>query len=305
MIGGTTSLVSGFLPPEGAKQIFGDPLAQAGGFANPMGRGRREGDGLRVSGRWGWGSGTRHCRWILGGVSVSDDGRGAAGHSQGAATPLCFFPREAVTLHDNWHTLGLEGSGSVDYEVHDCWVPLHHMVAFPLRDPVVDEPLYRFSTMGALAAGVASVGIGLARRAIDELMRLATTKVPAGGARPLAERALVQAQLVECEAAWLSARTVLRDQTARCWEQASRDGEIAPESRRLLRVAAINAIERSTRVVDLCYTAGAGSSIHDSSPLQRCFRDMHVATQHGINGPLFMERLGRLAFGLSQDTSLL
>ncbi|MBL8329766.1 MAG: hypothetical protein JNJ71_13020 [Rubrivivax sp.] len=305
MIGGTTALVSGFLPAEGARQIFGNPRTQAGGFANPLGRGRRVEGGLRVSGRWGWGSGTRHCNWILGGVAVSEDGEGAATRSSGMHTPLCFFPREAVTLHDNWHTLGLEGTASVDYEVHQCLVPDTHWVAFPMQQPVVQEPLYRFSTVGALAAGVAWVGIGMARRAIDELIRLATVKVPAGGARPLAERAAIQSLLVECEAAWMSARLVLKEQTARCWEQAVREGELAPEARRLLRVAAINAVERSTRVVDLCYGAAGGSSIHDTSPLQRMFRDMHVATQHGINGPLFTERLGKIALGLSQDASLL
>jgi indole-3-acetate monooxygenase len=305
MVSGTAALVSGFLPADGAREIFGDPRTQTGGYSNPMGRGRMLDGGIRVSGRWGWGSATRHCNWILGGVSLGSGDETGSPRSGGVRTPLCFFPRAAVTLHDNWHTLGLEGTASVDYEVHDLVVPDRHWVSFPMTSPVVDEPLYRFSTIGALAAGVAWVAIGMARRAIDELVKLATHKVPAGGARPLAERALIQTQLIECEAAWLSAREVLREQTRRCWDQAVGQGEIAPEARRLLRVACINAVERCSRAVDLCYAAGGGSSIHDTSPLQRMFRDMHVATQHGINGPLFMERLGKLALGLSSDTSLL
>ena len=215
-----------------------------------------------------------------------------------------FFPASEVQLHDNWHTLGLAGTGSVDYEVRDAFVPEGRWVPFPMSGLVVDEPLYRFTSIGALAVGVAFVSVGVARRAIDELIALATGKVPMGGTRPLSDRALVQSQVTEAEAAWLSARSVLREQVHACMEQAAGEGTISEESRRLLRVAAINATERSARAVDIAYNAGAGTSIHDSSVLQRLFRDVHTATAHGANGPLFMERLGRMALGVSTATGV-
>lgn len=305
MVGGTTALSSGFLSPAWAREIYGDPRTVSGGFAGPAGRARPVAGGLQVSGRWSWGSGLSHCSWVVGGVVISDDGQGSALRSDGLKTPIVFFPRADVLLHDNWHTLGLQGTGSVDYEVNQVFVPEGRWVAFPMREPVVDEPLYRFSTVGALAAGVAFVAVGLARRAIDELMLLATTKVPAGGSRRLADRALVQSQLVEAEAAWLSARGALRDAVAAGMEEAAREGSITPATRRHLRVAAINAVERSTRAVDLCFGAGGGSSIHDGCVLQRVFCDMHTASQHGINSPLFSETLGRIAMGVPADSGLL
>jgi hypothetical protein len=44
----------------------------------------------------------------------------------------------------------------------------------------IDRPLYRFSFFGALAVGVAAVGLGLARRAVDELVDMAGGKRPQG-----------------------------------------------------------------------------------------------------------------------------
>jgi alkylation response protein AidB-like acyl-CoA dehydrogenase len=303
MVGGTTALTSGFLSPDWAREIYGDPRAVTGGFANPLGRGCVVDGGLRVTGRWGWGSGTTHCTWIVGGVSISADGGSTAVRSDGLKTPVVFFPRSEVKLHDNWRTLGLAGTGSVDYEVDDVFVPEGRWAPFPMLGPVIDEPLYHFSSIGALATGVAFVSVGIARRAIDEILKLATVKVPAGGARPLSDRAQIQSQVIEAEAAWLSARAVLREQVEACWHEASTVG-ISINSRRLLRVAAINATERSARAVDICYVAGGGSSIHDSSVLQRLFRDVHTATQHGANGPLFMERLGRMALGVATETGV-
>jgi alkylation response protein AidB-like acyl-CoA dehydrogenase len=305
MIGGTTALSSGFLSPAWAREIYGDPRTMSGGFAGPAGRARPVAGGLQVNGRWSWGSGLSHCNWVVGGVLVSDDGQGSATRSDGLKTPIVFFPRAEVQLHDNWHTLGLQGTGSVDYEVHEVFVPEGRWVAFPMHEPVVADPLYRFSTVGALAAGVAFVAVGLARRAIDELILLATTKVPAGGSRRLAERALVQSQLVEAEAAWLSARGALREAVAAGMHEASAEGRIGIATRRRLRLAALNAVERCTRAVDLCFSAGGGSSIHDGSVLQRVFCDMHTASQHGINSALFSETLGRIAMGVPADSGLL
>ena len=54
MVGGTTALFSGFLSPEWAREIFGNPRAVTGGFANPVGRGHAVDGGLKVTGRWGW-----------------------------------------------------------------------------------------------------------------------------------------------------------------------------------------------------------------------------------------------------------
>ena len=304
MVGGTSALTSGFLRPDWAKEIYGNPRTVTGGFANPIGRARVIDGGLQVTGRWGWGSGTSHCNWILGGVSISTDSSSHAVRSDGLKTPVVFFPRQDVKLHDNWHTLGLQGTGSVDYEVSNAFVPEGRWAPFPMLNPVVDEPLYRFTSVGALAAGVAFVSVGIARRAIDEAIKLATAKVPAGGTRPLSERSQVQSQIIEAESAWLSARSVLREQVQACMLQAATESTISDENRRLLRVAAINATERSACAVDIAYAIGGGSSIHSGSVLQSLFCDMHTATQHGANGPLFMERLGRMALGISTDSVL-
>jgi len=301
MIWGTTALCSGFLQPDWARTIYGDPRAVTGGYAMPVGRARVVEGGLRVGGRWSWGSGTSHCTWILGGALVDGDGSQSAVRPDGLRTPLVYFPRSEVTLHDNWDVGGLCGTGSVDYEIDDAFVPEGRWVPFPMKGPVVDEPLYRFTTIGALAAGVAHVCLGLAARAIDEIVALAAHKRPTSSARRLAERPVVQANVSEAEAAYLSARSFLRETIEACWQQAAGEGVVGEESRRRLRLAANNACERAAHAVDVCYLAGGGSSIWRSSPLLRVFRDMHVATQHGAVASSVLEVLGRMRLGLATD----
>lgn len=293
MIATTTGLCAGFLPAEHAAAIYGPPDAVTGGFANPAGTGRHVEGGLRVDGRWSWGSGTDHCTAICGGIRVAD--------SATLRAPVAFFDVADVELLDTWHVAGLRGTASGDYAVHDAFVPEGRWVDFTVAQPQVDHPLYRVPFLGALAIGVAAVTLGLARRAIDELVGLAE-KVPSGSSRTLAERPVVQADVARADAAVRGARAFLHEAAEECWDAARERPAVDDAHKYLLRLAATDAVARCAAAVDLCYHAGGGASIFTGHPLQRVFRDTHVATQHGMVAPRTYEALGRMTFGLPTDT---
>jgi alkylation response protein AidB-like acyl-CoA dehydrogenase len=302
MIAATTGLSAAYLPADWAERIYGDPATITGGFAMPVGTAVEAEGGLLVNGRWQWGSGTHHCTWIGGGCWVVDAGGAPAPRGvDGLNAPFVFFERGEVQIHDTWRVSGLRGTGSNDFEVVDVLVPEGRWVEFARAAPVVDGPLYRFPFLGALALGICAVSLGLARRAQDELVALAGGKRPAGSSRSLAERPVVQAAVARAEAAWRSAAALVREAIADAWEEAGTGRPLTDEHRRRLRLAATNATWQSAAAVDLMYHAGGGSSIHEHSPLQRVFRDVHVATQHAMVADRTLEPLGRMALGLPTD----
>ncbi len=302
MIGGTTALNAGYLRPDFAEAIYGDPRAVTGGLGRPAGKATVDGDGLRVSGTWSWGSGTSHCTWIGGGVQIIDDNGEPSRLADGSAAPFVYFERDQVELADNWHVVGLKGSGSVDYSVADVFVPADRWVSLGVDRPIVDAPLYRFSLLGALAMGVAAVTLGLARRAVDELIELGT-KRPEGSSRTLAERPAVQSELAQADADVRAARAFVADVVSDCWDRAAAGDDLRDEDKRLLRSAANHAVRRSTEAIDRCYTLAGGTAVYETSPLQRLFRDTHAATQHAMTAPRMWEPLGRLLFGLPTSTN--
>jgi alkylation response protein AidB-like acyl-CoA dehydrogenase len=147
--------------------------------------------------------------------------------------------------------------------------------------------------------------LGIARRAIDELIALATKKVPTWTQRPLAQRPVVHVQIAEAEAALRSARAFVFDAIDAAWDYALAGKTSPTEIRRDLRLAAANAVRQSVRAVDLMYEAGGGSAIHAESPLQRCFRDVHVVTQHFIVNPSTFEQTGKLYAGIGPASPML
>ncbi len=300
MIGVTTSLLSGYLPARWASEIFGDPASCTGGHAMPLGRALPVDGGLRVSGRWQWGSGSDHCTYV-GGACVVVDGDGhRQPRADGLAAPFVFFARDEVELLDTWDVMGMRATGSTDYEVTDVLVPEGRWAEPQLGAPVVDAPLYRFPFMAALALGVSAVSIGLARRAGDELVDLAGAKKPAQSSRTLAERPIVQADVARAEVAWRSARSFVREQVDGAWA-AAEEGALGVTHRRDLRLAATNATLAATHAVDLMYEAAGGSAVHRGGALERVFRDAHVATQHAMVSGRTLEVLGRVALGLPTD----
>jgi alkylation response protein AidB-like acyl-CoA dehydrogenase len=295
MIAMTTGVLGGYLPAEHATTIYAPAGAITGGLAAPMGEATAsDGGGIVVSGRWAWGSGTRHCTWIGGGTRLPSGGVG-----------FVFFDPADVELLDTWRVAGLEGTGSTDYAVAGAHVPEGRWVQVGSTAPTSDGPLYRFSFFGLLAVGVCSVALGLARRAVDELVALAAVKAPQGSTRPLAERSPVQADVADAEAAVRSARSFLEDVVGDAWDAVAAGGVASDEQRRSIRLATTNATAASARAVDLMYTAGGGASIYDDHPLQRVFRDVHVATQHAMVAPRTRELVGRMRLGLDTHTGQL
>lgn len=302
MIGVTTALNAGGLAHHHAQAVFGDPGAVVGGFAMPMGTATIANGGLRVSGRWSWGSGSSHCTTMGGGVRVVTATGERAELADGSRSPFVFFSPTDVALLDTWHVAGLRGTASTDYEVHEAFVPEGRWVDWLNGPgPVETGPLYRFPLFGALAVGVASVLVGLGQRAIDEVVDLAGKK-PHGSSKSLAERAVIQVEVARAEAAVRSSRGFLRDVVGACWTRVNYGDELSGEDRRSLRLAATNAAEQCAAAVDRCYHAGGGTSVYETSALQRVFRDAHVATQHGMVAPRTLEPLGRMRLGLPTDT---
>jgi len=86
------------------------------------------------------------------------------------------------------------------------------------------------------------------------------------------------------------------------WDSVSAGCEATIEERTKLRLATCNAAAASAQAVDFCYDTGGSSSIYDSSLLQRCFRDVHAATQHVAVAPDGLEDAGRVLFGLEPSS---
>jgi indole-3-acetate monooxygenase len=287
MIGATSGLMAAYLDAEVAREVFGADDAVASGVFAGLGKATREpGGGYRVRGRWPFASGCEHSPWRMGGVTID-----------GPVPHHALFRADETRVIDTWDVSGLRGTGSHDLEVDDVVIPARRV--FSLFDPPrVDGALYRLPFFGVLATAVASVGLGIARAAIDAFIAYATRPDPGGAPRPVLHREVAQLQLAQAEARLGAGRAGLLMASAAVEREVAAGGAAALPTRARLRIAAWHAATEAAGAVDLCYQLGGAASIRAASPLQRQFRDVHVVTQHAVVSAATASYASRALLGL-------
>jgi alkylation response protein AidB-like acyl-CoA dehydrogenase len=307
----TSSLLAGYLPEAGAVEALGDARAIAAGVWAPRGTARPVDGGLLVSGRWAFCSGITHSEYFFGGCVLvtgeEAEGAGASEATGGQIQPVLRavgIPTSEMEILDTWHTSGLRGTGSHDAVADDIFIPTHRTISL-LDGPLVDASLYRFPLFGYFALSIAAAALGNARGAIDDLLDLAGHKVALGARRTLAEKPMTQAAVGQAEAALRAARAFYYQAIDEAWQAAESGGPVSVELRTGLRLAATHAVRTSAEVARSMYDLGGGSSIYETSPLQRRFRDANTATAHMQVNPAMWETTGRVLLDLPTNTSQL
>jgi len=304
-IGMTSNTALSAIPEATAKQVYSNPDTLITGVFAPTGRAEKVDGGFLVSGRWQWGSGSQNATWVLGGCMLSENGEPMLDGRGAPRTHMVLMPKSELEFLDTWHVSGLCGTGSLDYQVQDLFVPEERVVGYLREDRVSVSPLYAFPNFTLLALGIGAVCMGIARAAIDELVQLAASKQRVGARKTVAEQQVSQITLAQAEADLRSARLFYYDALQEAWECAISEKKVSVDHRRNLRLATTNAVIKSVGVVNEMYNLGGGSSVYHSSRLQRYFRDINVAKSHIMVSQSTLETVGALFFGLEPNVSAL
>ncbi|TAJ40043.1 MAG: hypothetical protein EPO55_09885 [Reyranella sp.] len=297
-IAASYSRLAGYLAPGVASRIFDGGGTVVAGQLMATGRAVAVAGGYRVSGRWAFGSGIEHSDWTIG-ICVVHDGDAPRLEPDGAPVErLVFFPTSAAEIIDTWHVSGLRGTGSHDYSVTDLFVPENHSIEIVTPVPTTPGPLYALPFRTVFGVAIASAALGIARGAIDAFERLAIARAGRGGPGQLRDTPAVQGDVGRAESLLRSARAFLLETAQEAWDEIEAGRSDLLRMRALLRLANTQAAAASAQVVDLMYNAGGGSSVYESSRLERCFRDVHAAIQHRAVSAGNYELAGSVLLGL-------
>jgi alkylation response protein AidB-like acyl-CoA dehydrogenase len=267
--------------------------------------------GYRLTGRWSYNSGAPNADWIAAPVTIFEGDQPRIGPA-GAETIFAFIPPSAVEIIDTWYVTGLRASGTQDLCVDNVFVA-EDMVGHATMGPGgVNLHMLRETVIGRIPfmsiagfAQVPPVVLGIARRALEEFKQLAQTKQSAFGGPRLAEQVQAQSGLARAEALVRAARTYWYTELETLWDAAVQDRPISAELRTAQRIANLLVTEHCVSAVDLLYRLAGSSAIFQSSPLERCFRDVHTAAQHFQVLENRWETTGRVLLGLEPGSPVL
>ena len=255
----------------------------------PPGVARRVDGGYLFNGRWQFSSGTDHCDWIILGAMVGDaDG-----------TPVTpprmlhmILPRKDYEIvEDSWDVVGLRGTGSKDVIVKDAFVPAYRtmdgmkvMDGTAQREAGMTEPLYLMPWSTMFPLGISSATIGIAEGALAAALDYQRRRVNSSGVA-VKDDPYVMYAIGEAAADINAARQELLANADRIYDIVASGAEVSFEDRAAGRRTQVRAVWRAVSAVDEIFARCGGNAARMDQPLQRFWRDVHVAQAHAIHSP--------------------
>ena len=266
----------------------------------PVAKVTPEEGGYRISGRWGFSSGSEHCTWTLLGGIIPPDANG-----EGAEHGTFLVPISDYRIERNWDVLGLRGTGSHDIVVEDAFVPFHRvqrtnntsMEATPGR-LVNTSPLYAIPFAQIFTRAVSSSCLGALQGAINEFRENAAKHIGKHGAKT-AEDPLAQEVVADATLTLDQLRLVLERNMAQLMELAERNEFPDVETRLLYRYQSAYVTNICADKADQLLRCMAASGLYNTNPVARVFRDLHQARGHISNNvAAFARTYGAVQLGL-------
>jgi 3-hydroxy-9,10-secoandrosta-1,3,5(10)-triene-9,17-dione monooxygenase len=273
------------------QEVWGDDNSMlVSSTYQPVGQVEVVDGGFRLSGRWGFSTGSLHCGWVLLGALIWPEG----GPGSGPPDMRTFLlPRsDYQIIEGTWETFGLQGTGSFDIVVDKAFVPeyrTHRAVdGFLCQNPGQAEnvgPLFALPWAQVFVRSVSTAAFGGARAAVNAAMtimkdRVSTNTGKASKADPMLHAAIAAAhsQIIEMEQ---NLRLTFDDLMA----IAETRQPIPMEKRALYAYQSSMVVRRLARLVDDMVQLLGGRAIYMSSEIIQPWLDLNAARAHVANDP--------------------
>ncbi len=249
---------------------------------DPTGRAERVDGGYRLSGRHGFSSGIDYASWLICGGYIVDGDKKDGPH-------FFLVPKSDVTVIDDWHTMGLAGTGSKSFEVKNAFVPQHRFLDGKLAQQgagpgtAVNKALvYRIPrSSGITTSGFTALAVGMARGVLAEWLTTTAGRKSRGAV--VADRQTTQEILARSSGEIDAAEALYMASLKNSARQLERGEKIMPldraTSKRNMSMASQLCLKAGTRL----FNAAGGRALFLDDPMQRQYRNLlGAASHHGL-----------------------
>jgi len=265
----------------------------------PQGQVERVDGGFRLSGRWGFSSGVDHANWLfLGGMLSS---------KSGVPDYRTFLvPRSDARINDNWHTVGLKGTGSKEVVIEGAFVPeyrTHRAIdGFAGTSPGLSAnpaALYRLPFGQIFVRAVSSASIGALQGALSTFREYGSKRVSVNDMGRTAEDPAAELAAADAALAIDDMKLALHRNFAAMMATMRRGEALDVNDRIHYRYQSAAVAGRCAEHIDRLFHACGGQGIYTDNPIGRFFVDIHAARLHYANNPdKFGRNYGGVLLGL-------
>ncbi len=157
------------LPQQAINDIWKEnPAVLVSSAYAPTGQAKPVDGGYVLNGRWPFSSGCDHAQWAVVGATLPSETEGQPPVLHGF-----YVPRAEYEILDDWHTMGMRGTGSKSLVLKDVFVPKHRQyptMQFSVANSPDTPPLYRVPFLVVFREPLAAASYGTAQNALDSFV---------------------------------------------------------------------------------------------------------------------------------------
>jgi hypothetical protein len=282
-LGWTLTLAAGaglfgaFLDPNFAQSIFNQKDTFIAGSGFPGGKAEIKNSGLQVSGKWKYASGIKHATIITATCYLSDNGETLFENNEPITKAVALYPDE-VDIIGSWNSMGLKATGSHDFKVRNVQIPKERAFSISPNNVHLDGILYQFPFEDFAHCTLAMSLLGIARRFFDEAKELILTKNKADRLNELPKP--LQKKFKDNYLNFKKAKERLYKTADHSWQNFKTSKNTGNNSFRSIATQSRQSCEIALHGVQEIYPLLGMSVINFDSIINRCWRDLHTASQH-------------------------
>jgi 3-hydroxy-9,10-secoandrosta-1,3,5(10)-triene-9,17-dione monooxygenase len=274
-------------------EVWGkDTTAKLSNCVTPVGKGRPVDGGVIWSGRHTFSSGVDHAQWVM--------AAGTIDHGDRKQECSVLVPKSDIKIIDDWHTMGLSGTGSNTFVIDEAFVPAHRILDKKASDAgnapgakLYAAPVFHMPRGGPSAASFACIAVGIAEGCLEAYYKYTRPRKSRG--TPVGALAGTQitaaTSAIEIEAAARLYLGVLREAMG-----VLERGEPFTKLRQVQGKRNVAyAAHLSMIAVQRLFNDAGGRVLYTDNDLQRKFRDVHAAAaHHSLNWLSAAQEYGRV-----------
>lgn len=263
-----------------------DPTVLASSSYAPTGTVEAVDGGVVLRGRWFYSSGIDHVDWVLLGGNVPVDGAPMPDYR------TFLVPKRDFKIVDDWHVLGLKGTGSKSLEIKEAFVPNYRHLSMlesqmfdtpGIREGTADAPLFRVPFPTIFGACITTPALGAAQGMLDLYVAMTRQATSLYSGSRWADEQVTQIRIAESEAEIRAARLQLAANFDQIMDALANGAELSLTERARFRYDHCNLVDLAHKAADRLFVASGARSLMTNQPLQRLFLDIQGARVHAIN----------------------
>ena len=209
--------------------------------------------------------------------------------------PLLLFglPRDTPGLKfvDSWDVMSMRGTGSWDVVFEDVFVP---EIAVQRSEPQTQWEGPAERAFSWFAFTIASIYLGVARKATDFAYDYVTNRTVTGASLPMSRQPAQVVSAAEIELLLRPAEALVADGLRR-----RQQGHLLTSD----EIATVKyvAVNNAAAAVDRCFRMVGGHGLFRKLPLERYYRDVRAGQFHPPGNDVALETIGKGVLGIAPD----